>query len=113
PDPSPPEYRGEGGPLRTNRENSMAKVQCPNPQCRKVSSFPDAHLGRKARCKNCNTLFTTVAIDSHAPTAEAPPSVAAQAGASTSVVTVVARRVGGPAARSSALGKETVLPPSA
>src|SRR5947209_373963 len=68
----------------------MARIVCP--QCRTASTVPDSYLGRKVRCKACNTPFA--AADTQSVTAAVPPPLPASA-----AVTVVARRVGaGPGA---------------
>jgi hypothetical protein len=62
----------------------MAKVRCP--QCRAVATLPDEFVGRKARCKSCQKVFTANPTDSISATAPAESSG--------SVMTVTARRVG-------------------
>ncbi len=46
----------------------MATIQCPNPQCKTKSSVPDTHLGKKVRCKICNTPFVASAVPGEAVT---------------------------------------------
>jgi hypothetical protein len=41
----------------------MAKVTCPNPNCRTVSTVPEQYLGRKVACKQCHTQFVAVAAN--------------------------------------------------
>jgi hypothetical protein len=82
----------------------MAKVKCP--QCRAVATLPDEFVGRKARCKSCQKVFTATPADSI--TATAP----AENGGG--VITVKARQVGArgappaPAAAPSRVGR-TIL----
>src|SRR4051812_9126354 len=62
----------------------MAKVRCPNPNCRKVSLLPDAYTGRRVRCKGCGTQFTATPLTGQS----------AEISAEGDVIPVGARRVG-------------------
>jgi hypothetical protein len=63
----------------------MAKITCPNPECKTVSALPDVYVGRPVRCKKCKTIFTPAPAS--AVTSGPPPGPS-------DVITVVARRVG-------------------
>jgi hypothetical protein len=82
---------------------AVAKIMCPNEDCKTVSHLPDAYLGRRVTCKKCKTSFVASVL-SEAPTAPSPSS--------SEVLTVVARRVGakGPGLRTNVPEKESPLP---
>jgi len=40
----------------------MAKIVCPNPDCRMVSDLPDQYLGRQVACKHCKKVFVATAV---------------------------------------------------
>jgi hypothetical protein len=50
----------------------MATIQCPNPQCKTKSTVADGLLGKKVRCKICDTPFVASAVTGESVTA-APP----------------------------------------
>jgi hypothetical protein len=79
---------------------------CTNPACKTVSALPDAYLGRKVRCKACQTVFLATPLDG--------VSAAPRSTADSGVITVVARRVGtaaAPGTRSDILGQATMVTP--
>jgi predicted Zn finger-like uncharacterized protein len=40
----------------------MAKIVCPNADCRMVSDLPDEYLGRQVACKHCKQVFVATAV---------------------------------------------------
>jgi predicted Zn finger-like uncharacterized protein len=40
----------------------MAKVICPNPDCRMVSDVSEQHLGRKISCQHCQVIFVATKV---------------------------------------------------
>jgi hypothetical protein len=67
--------------------------QCPNPACGKQSQVPDQFVGRRVRCKNCDTEFVAGARQGNASRiTAAPPAAKTATPPAAKVVRVAARR---------------------
>lgn len=66
------------------RDGVMGKVETRCPACSQCYQVAEAQLGKKARCKKCDTTFVIAASDSPPPTRSSEPDVGQEQSAETS-----------------------------